>query len=242
LRLTRIYVAAPLAAQTSAQVDGTAAGHITRVLRLRPGDAVTAFDGSGAEFEARLQSVTRAGAMLEIGARTEVQRESALTITLVQGVSRGERMDWVVQKATELGVTHIVPVFTARSVVRLGADQAESRRRHWLAIAIAACEQCGRNRLPSLAAPLALIEWLRSAVPAGGRFVLSPHGPLRVRDLAPMPALTVLIGPEGGLADEEEMAAKAAGFEPLRLGPRILRTETAAVAALAALQQQLGDL
>lgn len=152
-------------------------------------------------------------------------------------------MDWVVQKATELGVHSIVPVMTERCVVRLDAKQAESKLRHWRAIAISACEQCGRNRVPTVAEPLQLAAFLSGTPANTTRLLLSPGGTLRVRDLtAEMASVTVLIGPEGGLTDLEQEIARSAGFQGIRLGPRVLRTETAAVAALAAIQERLGDL
>jgi 16S rRNA (uracil1498-N3)-methyltransferase len=168
-------------------------------------------------------------------------------LPLAQGVSRGERMDLVVQKATELGVTRIVPVLTERSVVRLTAQQSDRKVNHWRAITIAACEQCGRNRLPELAAPVTLAQLLGtvggSGMASGIRLLLSPEGSATLAGLKrPVAAATVLIGPEGGLSDEEERAAVAAGFTAVRLGPRVLRTETAAIAALALLQRELGDL
>jgi 16S rRNA (uracil1498-N3)-methyltransferase len=163
-------------------------------------------------------------------------------ITLVQGISRGERMDWVVQKATELGTACIVPVFTERSVVRLDERQSERKLQHWRAIAIAACEQCGRNHVPEVSLPTGLHDMIRELPPDTTRVLLSPAGTLRARDLARPAKITMLIGPEGGLSESEEEAALAAGFAPVRMGPRILRTETAALSALAALQNDFGDL
>jgi 16S rRNA (uracil1498-N3)-methyltransferase len=152
-------------------------------------------------------------------------------------------MDWVMQKATELGVRHIVPLITERVVVRLDARQAESRLRHWQAIVIAACEQCGRNRVPEVSAPQALEDYLAECPTAASRFLLSPTGVRRVADLALAERpVALLIGPEGGLAEAERQSAERAGFSTLRLGPRVLRTETAALAALAALQAHRGDL
>jgi 16S rRNA (uracil1498-N3)-methyltransferase len=168
-----------------------------------------------------------------VGDFLPVDRESPLHVTLAQGISRGERMDIVVQKATELGVKRIVPVTAERTVVRLNAAQAANRLRHWRAIAIAACEQCGRNKLPEITPPMTLQEFVVSGHPEGLRLILSPNGGRKARDLPASSAATLLIGPEGGLSDAEHAAS---------LGPRILRTETAALAALAVIQQQLGDL
>jgi 16S rRNA (uracil1498-N3)-methyltransferase len=243
VRLTRVYVDAPLAAGTRVILEGNAASHVTRVLRLRVGEALTLFNGAGGEYAASIEAARGGRLTVAVGEPRTVERESPLTLTLAQGVSRGERMDLVVQKATELGVSAIVPLFTERSVVRLGAQQAERKLNHWRAIAIAACEQSGRNRLPKVAPPVSLADVLRSGADReGGRLLLSPGATSRL-DALPRPAtsVTVLIGPEGGLTNAEQEAAVAAGFLPVRLGPRVLRTETAAIAALALLQREFGD-
>jgi 16S rRNA (uracil1498-N3)-methyltransferase len=242
VRLTRVYVDAPLAAGKRVILEGNTASHVTRVLRLRVGEALTLFNGAGGEYAASIDAARGGRLTVAVGEPRAVERESPLTLTLAQGVSRGERMDLVVQKATELGVSGIVPLFTERSVVRLGAQQAERKLNHWRAIAIAACEQSGRNRLPSVAPPVSLADLLRSGV-QNMRLLLSPGATSRI-DALPRPAtsVTVLIGPEGGLTNAEQEAAVAAGFLPVRLGPRVLRTETAAIAALALLQREFGDL
>ena len=245
MRLTRVHVEGPLASGKRITLEGNAASHITRVLRLRVGASLFLFDGSGGEFEASIDKAHGGTVTVAIGEQHAVERESPLVVTLAQGVSRGERMDLVVQKATELGVTHLLPVLTERSVVRLTAQQSDRKVNHWRAITIAACEQCGRNRLPSVAPPVALAAFLRDAPAAGSgtRLLLSPEGSTTLKEIArPLSApLTVLIGPEGGLTDEEEQAAVKAGFAAVRLGPRVLRTETAAIAALALLQREIGD-
>ena len=243
MRLTRVYVDAPLAAGERVILEGNAASHVTRVLRLRVGEALTLFNGAGGEYAASIDA-TRGGRLtVAVGEPRAVERESPLTLTLAQGVSRGERMDLVVQKATELGVSGIVPLFTERSVVRLGAQQAERKLNHWRAIAIAACEQSGRNRLPAIAAPVPLKDFLRSGSDGSARLLLSPGATATLGDVPrPLSAVTVLIGPEGGLTQAEEAAALAAGFTRIRLGPRVLRTETAALTALALLQREYGDL
>jgi 16S rRNA (uracil1498-N3)-methyltransferase len=244
VRLTRVYVDAPLAAGERVILEGNAASHVTRVLRLRVGEALTLFNGAGGEYDASIDAARGGRLTVAVGEPRAVERESPLTLTLAQGVSRGERMDLVVQKATELGVSGIVPLFTERSVVRLGAEQAERKLNHWRAIAIAACEQSGRNRLPKVAPPVSLADLLRSGTDReGGRLLLSPGATSRI-DALPRPAtsVTVLIGPEGGLTNAEQEAAVAAGFLPVRLGPRVLRTETAAIAALTVLQLEFGDL
>ena len=243
MRLTRVHVTGPLAAGSRVTIAGDAANHIARVLRLQPGAPLTLFDGSGGEHAARVEELRKGAVLVTVGERSAADRESPLALTLAQGVSRGERMDWVVQKATELGVSKLVPVLTERSVVKLDAAQAQRKHRHWQGIAVAACEQSGRNRVPRIDAPLALPELLRAAAPQAHRLLLSPAGTLRMQDLqAPSGELIVLIGPEGGLAESEQRAALAAGYVAVRLGPRVLRTETAAVAALTLLQQRFGDI
>jgi 16S rRNA (uracil1498-N3)-methyltransferase len=242
MRLNRVHVEVPIGGRVHVDLDGTAAKHVARVLRLRTGDALILFDNAGGEYRAAIVAFGRDTVRVAVGEYLPTQRESPLHVTLAQGVSRGERMDVVVQKATELGVSRIVPLLTERTVVRLNQSQAANRLRHWRAIAIAACEQCGRNRVPEITAPMGLQEFLVSELPEGQRLLLNPDGGLKARDLPTSDAVTLLIGPEGGLSDAERTAAGAAQFQALSLGPRILRTETAALAALAVIQQQLGDL
>ena len=242
MRLNRVHVEVPVGGRVHVDLDGTAANHVARVLRLRAGDALILFDNAGGEYAATVVSLARHAVRVAVGEYLPTQRESPLHVTLAQGISRGERMDVVVQKATELGVWRIIPLLTERTVVRLNEAQAANRLRHWRAIAIAACEQCGRNHVPEITAPMALQKFLVSDLPDGLRLLLNPDGGLRARDLPASDAATLLIGPEGGLSAAERTAANAAQFQGLSLGPRILRTETAALAALAIIQQQLGDL
>ncbi|HEX4647400.1 MAG TPA: 16S rRNA (uracil(1498)-N(3))-methyltransferase [Steroidobacteraceae bacterium] len=254
MRLTRVYLDAPLSAGARVTLAGSAARHVTRVLRLRPGQALVLFNGGGGEYAATIEAVQGEKVVVAVGDARAIERESPLSLTLAQGVSRGERMDLVVQKATELGASRIVPVLTERSVVRLSAPEGRRKVEHWRAIVIAACEQSGRNRLPRLAPPLALADFLRSPesaryaagdVGAGGtiRLLLSPAAAPRLDEVPGRgDALTVLIGPEGGLSEAEEQAALDAGFTAVHLGPRVLRTETAAIAALTLLQRRFGDL
>jgi len=243
VRLTRVHVEEPLASGKRCLVTGNAANHMVRVLRLGVGAAITLFDGAGGEYAARIESVRKDAVRVEVGAHAALERESPLDVTLAQGVSRGERMDWVIQKATELGVRRIVPLITVRSVVRLDAHQAPKKLQHWRGIAIAACEQCGRNRLPELAVPVDFLEFLASEAHGDAmRLVLSPAASLRIGAIESPQKIIILIGPEGGLAAEEAEVAIDRGFTAVSLGPRILRTETAAIAALAALQQRFGDL
>jgi 16S rRNA (uracil1498-N3)-methyltransferase len=244
MRLTRVFVDAPLGAGTRVTIAGAAAGHLTRVLRLKTGDVLTLFNGRGGESEARIEGTQGASVIVAVGEHRAIERESPLNVTLAQGVARAERMDLVVQKATELGVRALVPLLTERSVVRLDAQQAARKVSHWLAVAVGACEQCGRNRPPAVSAPRAFSAFLRDgAAGDGARLLLSPSATLALGELPrPLTAVTVLIGPEGGLSDEEVQAALAAGYTAVRLGPRVLRTETAAIVALTVLQQQFGDL
>ena len=244
MRLTRVRVPEPLTRGRRHTIAGEAANHIARVLRLKVGDPLTVFDGRGGEYAARIESLRKGTVVIHVGESSAIDRESPLALTLAQGVSRGDRMDWVVQKATELGVTRIVPLLTERSVVRLDARQSARKLQHWQGIAIAACEQSGRDRIPEITAPLGLHDFLQlgNREPAT-RLLLSPTGDLGLDDLQELDgAAVVLIGPEGGLAENEQRAALQAGFIAVRLGPRILRTETAAVVALTLLQYQFGDL
>jgi 16S rRNA (uracil1498-N3)-methyltransferase len=242
MRIIRVYVSEPLQAGREIDISGNAAEHVIRVLRLGVGDALTLFNDSGNEHAAAISAVRGLALRARVGSPVAVNRESALALTLVQGVSRGERMDWVIQKATELGIRRIIPVLTERSVVKLDERLAARRREHWQGIAIAACEQCGRNRLPVIEAPLKLREYL--ALPATQvRFQLQPGADLTLRRLpADLETAELLVGPEGGLSEEESALAARFGFASLSLGPRILRTETAAIVAIAALQAARGDL
>jgi 16S rRNA (uracil1498-N3)-methyltransferase len=244
VRLRRVYVDAPLAAGTRVTLEGSAAHHVTRVLRLRVGEALTLFNGQGGEYAAGIDRAHQGTVTVSVGAFSDEERESPLKVTLAQGISRGERMDFVVQKATELGVARIVPLLTERSVVKLDAHQADRKWNHWRAIAIAACEQSARNRLPEVRPPATLSAFLKDKAQASAhsaRLLLSPAGEKRMADIDAPREVTVLIGPEGGLAHEEQDAAIEAGYIPVRMGPRVLRTETAALAALALLQREFGD-
>ena len=225
------------------ELPGDAGAHVARVLRLVAGDAVVLFDGHGYEATAQLTAVHGIVVSVDVQPAVSVDRESPLRLTLVQGVSRGERMDLVMQKATELGVARLIPVMTERSVVKLDAAQAAKRLQHWQGVVAAACEQSGRAWLPEVLPPQPLLKWLAQPAKEGEqRFLLHPGSSTRARDLPALRSATLLIGPEGGLAPQEREAALLAGFQDLSLGPRILRTETAALAALAALQAVAGDL
>ena len=212
-----------------------AARHV-QVLRLQPGEPLTLFDGRGGEWAAVITRMGRHDVAVDVGAHTPIEREAARAVHLIVGMPANERMDWLVEKATELGVASLQPVVAARSVLRLDGERGAKRQARWQALAVAACEQCGRNRVPAIAAPMGLEAALR-ALPAGGRWLLSLRAgsaPLRAAATGPG-AAWVLHGPEGGLAPGEEDAALAHGFVPVHLGARVLRSETAALAALAAL-------
>jgi 16S rRNA (uracil1498-N3)-methyltransferase len=242
VRLNRVFLDAPLNTGSRATLTGSAAGHVVRVLRLKPGEPLTLFNGTGQEFVGTVLAARADAVTVAVGAAHAVDRESPLPLVLVQGVSRSERMDLTVQKATELGVTRLVPVLTERSVVKLDAAQAARKLAHWRAIAIAACEQSGRNRPPEVQAAVAYRDFIRAPPEVPTRLLLSPQASMRMADLPRPPAgVMVLIGPEGGLSAPEQEQARAAGFIGVRLGPRVLRTETAALAALTLLQREFGD-
>lgn len=243
MRLTRVHVDSTLATDADVLLPDAAAYHVARVLRLREGALLVAFDGSGSEFRCEVLEVKGDAVRVRVGAQTAGIPESPLRITLVQAVSRSERMDWTLQKATELGVRTIVPVLSARSVVRLDERQAAKKVRHWQAIVAGACEQCGRSVVPEVRAPLELSRYLDSSTRDGQRFVLSPTGPASLAGTTSVGTrVELLIGPEGGLDDAELERAAARGFTPVRLGPRVLRTETAGIVALTVLQALWGDL
>ena len=242
-RVPRLFVDAGLRPQAKLALPGDAAHHAARVLRLREGDAVVLFNGRGGEYEARLFMPGRGHVIAEIGAKREIERESPLGVTLVQAVSTGEKMDFTIQKAVELGVAAIQPVFGARSVVRLSGERAAKRLAHWRRVAIAACEQCGRNRLPEVREVKTVEIYCRNPDHASTRILLCPDGKNNLREIKPTVRHTLILaaGPEAGFSDQEEALFAAAGFVRLRLGPRVLRTETAALAALAALNALAGD-
>lgn len=244
MRLTRIHVPGPLATGAEVALPAQAGEHLTRVLRLAEGAPLTLFDGAGGEYSATLGARHGKSVMARVLGHAPVDRESPLSITLLQGVARGERMDLIVQKATELGIARIVPVLAERSVVRVDARQRARKQEHWQAIAISACEQCGRNRVPTVTEPVPLDDAIGQLPRDCARGLLDADGAITLTAFAAQSAgrpLALLIGPEGGLADHERQFALANDFAGCRLGPRILRTETAGLAALATLQAVAGD-
>lgn len=242
MRMTRVYVDHALESGSLIELPSDTATHLVRVLRARDGDAFILFNGDGREFAATIAQVRGARVSAAVGGAQVVDRESPLAVTLLQCVPRGDRMDLVVQKATELGVARIVPILSQRSVVRLDGAQARSKAEHWRGVAVSACEQCGRNRLPAIEVPRPLLQVLGELGPQGTRLLLDPEAdsPTVLPEIRA--AVEVAVGPEGGFTPEELEAFAVCRFSGLRLGPRILRTETAAIAALAWLQARCGDL
>ncbi len=241
MNLPRFYCREALAPGAHIDLPEPVARHAVRVLRLPPGAAVVLFDGRGGEYEACIERIERDRVVAALGAWRDVERESPLTVTLIQAVQAGEKMDFTIQKAVELGVSQIVPVDSRRSVTRLSGERAGKRVAHWQGVAASACEQCGRNQVPQVAPLEKLENWLARPADGALRLMLAPDAEHALADLRPVPNVQMLIGAEGGLDPQEVQAARQVGFQAVRLGPRVLRTETAALAALAALQALWGD-
>ncbi len=246
-RIPRVHARGPLSQGAALALDESAAHHLAVVLRMRAGDDVILFDGSGGEFQATITSVERGRVSAQIGAHTPVERESPLEIVLVQGISSGERMDFTVQKSVELGVSAIVPLICEKSVVRLNPERALARQAHWQRVVNAACEQCGRNRIPEVLEPLTLARYcglLRDEPQTGAiRLLLDPEANASLKEAASGVDTRILLaaGPEAGYSATEVDMLLHGGFRGVRIGPRILRTETAALAAIAALGALRGD-
>lgn len=241
MRMPRIFTRQPLAAGAELALEASPSQHLARVLRKGEGDELRLFDGGGAEFRARIVAADKRRVVVAVLASEPGLAESPLRIHLGIGISRGERMDWVVQKATELGVAAISPLYTERTEVRLRGEREGRKRQHWEQVTVSACEQCGRSIIPVVHEPVGLSQWLHNAE-GERRFVLH-HRATAAPAGAEWPAsISLLVGPEGGLGDAEIAAAEMAGFESLALGPRVLRTETAPLAALAILQARWGDM
>lgn len=254
MALPRFYCPKPIIGGQTIQLPAGVAHHALRVLRLEQGDKLILFDGSGGEFQATMARIGNGGATAAVEEFLEIERESPLAITLAQAICANEKMDWIVQKAVELGVSRIQPLVTKLSTVKLSGERAERRLKHWQQIVVSACEQCGRNRVPQVLPLLSLSGWLGSQMderrnssngtPPHPCLMLLPTAQKGLHDFrepAAITALTIAVGPEGGFTPEEEAAAVTAGFTPLRLGRRILRTESAALAAVAAIQALWGD-
>jgi 16S rRNA (uracil1498-N3)-methyltransferase len=245
MRIPRIYQAVALSVGQEIQLDSQATVHVSRVLRLREGDAMVVFNGEGGEYHGIIQRLDKRAAAVHLQSYVNADSESPLRIVLAQGVSRGERMDYTVQKAVELGVHHIEPLETERTVVNLNPERKQRRRHHWQSVVQSACEQSGRNFVPQVSDVAKLTDWLQQLPDQEreSRFVLNHRVDRGVDSIhvdSQLP-ITVLIGPEGGLAEQEVAQAEQAGFVSVRLGPRVLRTETAALAFVSVLQAKWGD-
>ena len=234
--MPRFHCPLPLASGQVLALPPGPARHV-QVLRLQPGDALTLFNGEGGEFEARVTRMGRSEVEVELGAHQAIEREAARAVHLLCGITANERMDWLVEKATELGAASLTPLLAERSVLKLKGERADKKRAHWQGVAVAAAEQCGRNRVPLLHAALDLSDWLSRPTAEGVRCMLSLAQGTRSLSAAAAGAapLVVLSGPEGGLSPAEEALALSSGFVPVTLGSRVLRAETAPLAVLAAL-------
>jgi 16S rRNA (uracil1498-N3)-methyltransferase len=242
MRTIRSYIPEKIFVGQALQLSEAATNHLVRVLRLGINDSCVLFNGDGFDYQAKIISLAKRGASVEIMSSQAVNNESPISITLVQGIARGEKMDWILQKATELGVQRIVPVITDRTEVKLDSERSDKKMQHWLGVVASACEQSGRARLPEIIEPCALANWPMQDKNTA-KFALDPDGAFGFSDLAKIgpTAVSLAIGPEGGFSERDLATLKAGGFQGLRMGPRILRTETAGPAAMAALNVLLGD-
>ena len=238
--MTRLYVNTPLALDTPIALPEDAAHHFVKVLRARPGDAVRLFNGAGGEYHGVLEQADKRGATVRLDRFLPDDHASPLAVHLGLVLSKGDRFDWAIQKATELGVTEITPLFSERCEVRLGEERQDKKLGHWQRVVTSACEQCGLNRVPVVHAPVALADWLAKA-DAERRYVLAPAVEAAALPDARPASVAILVGPEGGLSEGEIAAANRADFVSWRLGGRVFRTETAPVAALSVLQWLYGD-
>lgn len=241
--MPRFYCPAPLPSSNSFELPPGAAHHAARVLRVRTGDTVQIFDGCGNEREGIIGEIAGKRVVVSRMTITDINRESPLRTILAQALCSSEKMDWVIQKATELGVTVIQPLDTKRSVAKLSAERTEKRLEHWRQVAIAACEQCGRNVLPEIHPPLDIMLWLQQMKNSNStKFILRPEGTAALHSQAePQAGVALLVGAEGGFTQAESESALHCGFTAIRMGARVLRTETAAIAGLTALQMRWGD-
>lgn len=242
---TRQFVDQKLEAGKTLELPEQAAHHVARVLRMRISDPLILFNGKGGEYGAKITSISKSGVKVEISYHSDFECESSLHIELVQGISRGEKMDFTIQKAVELGVSRIVPLTTQYSNVQLDEKRREKKQEHWTKTIISACEQCGRNRFPELADIMRFNDWITTGA-ADLKLILDPHSDTTLTTLDPhgqtgISSVSLVIGPEGGLSPSEIRRLEQTGFTPIRLGSRILRTETAALAAIAAVQCRFGD-
>ncbi len=242
MNLPRFYCREALSPGAHVELPEPVARHAVRVLRMPPGAPMVLFDGRGGEYLAHIERIERDRVFAELAGWNDIERESPLAITLVQALQAGEKMDFTIQKAVELGVRDFVPVESRRSVMRLAGERAAKRVAHWQGVSASACEQCGRNQVPLVAPLERLDQWLARPAPADTlRLMLAPDAPGTLADIAPAQKVQLLIGAEGGLDPQEVIAAQQSGFVAVRMGPRVLRTETAGLAALAVLQALWGD-
>lgn len=240
MRIPRIYSTTPLHANASVSLDEQASHYLGKVLRMQAGRELIVFDGNGGEYPATIESISKKSVIINTGAHNPIDNQSPLHTHLAIGISRGERWDFVLQKATELGVSEVTPLFTERCEVKLSGDRLEKKFSHWQSILISAAEQCQRNILPKLNTPLNYSEFI-SGEPTGLGLVLHHRSDCKITDHTTPKSCTLLIGPEGGLNDDEIDQALNAGYYALTLGPRVLRTETAPLAALSVVQNLWGD-
>ena len=242
MRIPRVYSPQTIAIGDCIALEAGPARHLTSALRMSSGQSLIVFNGKGGEYKAELVDAKKGKATVLINEFVDIDRESSLSIHLAIGISRGERMDWIVQKATELGISEITPLFTERCEVKLSGDRLDKKVGHWQQVAISACEQSQRNRVPAINNPLKLEQW-QTSCDASLKLVLHHRTDKSLKDMQQPSAQTaLLIGPEGGLSDTEIEQAMALDFQPLGLGPRVLRTETAPLAAISILQSLWGDM
>lgn len=242
MRIPRIFEPNPIELNTSLTLSADASNHVGRVLRMTPGQAITVFCGDGFDYSATICEVSKKAVEVTINDKTKVENESPLTIHLAQGISRGDKMDFTIQKSVELGITDITPIFTERCGVKLKGERLQKKHQQWQKIAISACEQCGRATVPTIHPPIEFSEFIQQKTDQL-KLNLHPRASISVSGLTlPEQGVRFVIGPEGGLNDQEIEAAADAGYQEILMGPRILRTETAALTLLTALQVQFGDL
>lgn len=241
MRIPRIYIDQPLAITEAVLLNENASHYLSKVLRMQEGRELIVFNGQGGEYSAQIKEIGKKQISIQVNQFAEDNRQSSLELHLAIGISRGERMDWVLQKATELGVTQIIPLITERTEVKIKGEKQDKKIQHWQQIIISACEQCQRNILPILQEPKVVDDWLKT-VSTDYRFVLHHRNDQSLSQSSVPKSVTLLIGPEGGLSEKEIALAEIEKFQSLRLGPRVLRTETAPVAAISLVQYLWGDL
>ncbi|MAL34089.1 MAG: 16S rRNA (uracil(1498)-N(3))-methyltransferase [Marinobacter sp.] len=242
MRIPRIFTNSPLAVGSQCQLDDNAANHVGRVLRMQAGQALLLFNGDGHDYHATITEAGKKHVLVAVTEAAENETESPLRVVLAQTLSKGDRMDYAVQKAVEMGVSEIVPLTTERCDVKLKGDREDKRLRHWQQVAISAAEQCGRARVPEIQPVMTVQQWLEHAQACDLRLVLHHRTEQSLNTLEKPSSIALMIGPEGGLTAEEIALAESRGFLPVALGPRVLRTETAPVAAIALCQWLWGDI